>query len=68
MSNEVKDDIPLLPLPVGTTYTMEALVPRGSVKTHAMMHVSLPAGTALYTADQLRDYARAQQPVRHDEG
>lgn len=35
--------------PVGSVYTMEALVPRGSVKYHVELNRKLPAGTKLYT-------------------
>lgn len=43
-----------LPVPVGSTFTMEALVPGGIEKAHATLSVHLPGGTKLYTADQLR--------------
>lgn len=33
---------------VGVVYTMEALVPGGSVKSHARLNRELPAGTKLY--------------------
>lgn len=36
--------------PVATVYTMEALVPGGSVKHHVQLLKPLPAGTPLYTA------------------
>ena len=41
--------------PVATVYTMEALVPGGSVKCHAQMHKALPAGTKLYALDSGKD-------------
>lgn len=36
--------------PVGTVYTMEALVPGGDVRCHVDLHKALPAGTKLYAA------------------
>lgn len=38
--------------PVGEVYTMEALVPGGSVKHHVTLHKALPAGTKLYAVPQ----------------
>lgn len=48
--------------PVATVYTMEALVPGGSVKYHATVHKPLPAGTKLYTAPPA---TQLQQAVTH---
>lgn len=39
--------------PVATVFTMEALTPGGGLKCHATLHKPLPAGTKLYTADQV---------------
>ena len=49
----------VLPWPAATVYTMEALVPGGRVKHHAQMHLSPPAGTALYTEQQVRELLAA---------
>lgn len=46
--------------PVATVYTMEALVPGGSVKCHAQLHKALPAGTKLYAAPQRAPLTDAQ--------
>lgn len=54
--------------PVATIYTMEALVPGGSVKHHATVHKALPAGTKLYAAPPAQQFqqavARALAPIQ----
>ena len=39
--------------PVGSVYTMQALVPGGREVAHVTLHQQLPAGTKLYTAAQV---------------
>lgn len=45
---------------VGVSYTMEAMAPGGSVKSHASLNRDLPAGTKLYAhpADQVAGHAQ----------
>nr|WP_279089138.1 hypothetical protein [Comamonas thiooxydans] len=44
----------VLPDPAATIYTMEALVPGGTVKHHAEVHKALPAGTKLFAEPEVR--------------
>lgn len=44
----------VLPEPVATIYTMEALAPGGSVKYHAQVNKAQPAGTKLFSEPQVR--------------
>jgi len=47
------DRVPSAQKPVGHVYTVEALVPGGSLKQHAQLYVPLPAGARLYAAAPL---------------
>lgn len=48
------------PEPVGSVYTMEALVPGGCVRHHASLTKALPAGTMLYAAPPDTEALRAE--------
>lgn len=47
--------------PVGSVYTVEALVPGGGVKYHVTLNKPLPAGTLLYAAQPKRELLSDQQ-------
>lgn len=52
-------ELPPLPESAGHVYTMEALVPGSQSQGHVMLNTGLPAGSILYTEEQMQDYARA---------